>query len=95
MKGALKSDIVEELALLIGVDPPPMSTGSTEPKATFILINRQLGLGLDANLTKPELARAIVEASGARWAPDCESRGGTVTYEGLLRVRAAVRWFLR
>ena len=41
-----------------------MSTGSTEPRAIFALVNDQLGLGLDNALGKPDLARAIVEASG-------------------------------
>ena len=89
-----KERIVAQIATLIGVSTPPMSTGSTEPKAIFIAVNRQLGLGLDEHLTKPELARAIVEASGDRWSPDCESRGGTVTSHGLTKVLSAVQFFL-
>ena len=93
-QGARKIDIVVELADEIGVPPPPMSTGSTEPRTIFVLINDRLGLGLNERLAKPELARGIVEASGSNWHPDYESRGATVTKTGLLAVLDAVRYFL-
>ena len=89
-----KGDIVIEIARLIHVDPPRMSTGSTEPRAIFVLVNDRLGLGADPSLGKPELARSIVEASGAAWHPDFESRGATVTKRGLLAVLTAVEYFL-
>jgi len=91
---ARKIDIVYELAHEIGVPPPPMSTGSTEPRIIFVLINERLGLGIDERLGKSDLARSIVEASGERWHPDYESRGATVTKSGLLAVLDAVRYFL-
>lgn len=90
-----KASINAELASLLGATPPHMSTGSTEPKELFCLINDVLGLGLPRHLTKPALARAIVEASGAGWTPDCESRGSTVTRIGMERVLKAVRLFVR
>lgn len=89
-----KSDIVREIADLLGVAAPTMSTGSTEPRAIFALANDHLGLGLDDTLGKPELARAIVESSGERWHPDFESRGATVTRSGLLAVLRSVHFFL-
>lgn len=89
-----KSEIVRKIADLLGVAAPAMSTGSTEPRAIFVCVNDQLGLGLDGTLGKPELARAIVEASGERWHPDFESRGATVTRSGLLAVLKAVHFFL-
>ena len=89
-----KAELVAAIAMCIQVATPPMSTGSTEPKAIFVAVNDQLGLGLNTNLSKPDLACAIVQASGSRWAPDCESRGGTVTAEGLERVLRAVLFFL-
>ena len=89
-----KSDIVHEIAELLGVTPPSMSTGSTEPRAIFALVNDHLGLGLADGLGKPDLARAIVEASGGKWSPDFESRGATVTRSGLLAVLQAVHFFL-
>ena len=90
-----KQDLVVEIARHLCVHAPPMSTGSTEPRRIFELVNERLGLGIDPRLGKPELARAIVEASGSRWHPDYESRGATVTKQGLAAVLEAVDFFLR
>lgn len=90
-----KGDLVIAISQLIGVDPPRMSTGSTEPREIFCLVNSQLGLGLDPGGTKPQLARGIVEASGAVWLPTYESRGATVTRAGLAAVHRAVEFFVR
>jgi hypothetical protein len=89
-----KDEIVEAIAHALGVAAPPMSTGSTEPRRIFELVNDRLGLGLDPKLGKPELARGIVTASGAEWHPDCESRGATVTKAGLNAVLTAVHFFV-
>ena len=59
------------------------------------MVNNQLGLGLDPRGTKPQLARGIVEASGAVWLPTYESRGATVTRAGLAAVHRAVEFFVR
>ncbi|WP_129336315.1 hypothetical protein [Cellulomonas endophytica] len=88
-----KRDLVSQIADRLGVPAPKMSTGSTEPKEIFLLVNDVLGLGLDGGLTKPELARAIVESTGEVWSATCESRGGTVTLEGLRAIEAAVSFF--
>jgi hypothetical protein len=93
-RGPLKKDLVAEIARLVGVPPPPMSTGSTEARDIFSLVNDRLALGLDPAATKPNLARGIVEASGQAWHPDCESRGSTVTARGLQAVLAAVQFFV-
>jgi hypothetical protein len=93
--GRLKVEIVTEIARLIGVSPPHMSTGSTEPREIFDLVNSHLGLGIDPRTDKSGMARAIVEASGGRWAPDCESRGATITRAGLVAVLEAVQFFVR
>lgn len=92
---ATKGDLVNEIAARLGVEAPPMSTGSTEPRRIFELVNIELGLGLDPRLGKPGLARGIVEAAGFRWAPDYESRGATVTAGGLSAVVQAVRFLTR
>lgn len=89
-----KQDVVGEIARMLGREAPRMSTGSTEPRAIFDLVNDDLGLGLPPRLTKPQLAAAIVESTGQVWGPDCESRGGTVTLAGLLAVLDAVRFYL-
>lgn len=86
--------IVEAIARKLSVTAPKMSTGSTEPREIFNLINEELGLGIDKKLTKPETARAIVESAGMSWLPDYESRGGTVTASGLAAVETAVELFL-
>ena len=92
---AKKIDIVVEISRCLGVDAPSMSTGSTEPRRIFELVNERLGMGLDERLGKPQLARAIVEASGFAWHPDYESRGATVTKEGLLAVLGTVQFLVR
>ena len=89
-----KVELVAAIAKILGVEPPRMSTGSTEPKEIFLLANDVLGLGLSADLSKPDLAKGIVEASGGVWTATCESRGGTVTAEGIDRVLTAVQFFL-
>lgn len=89
-----KSDIVSYIASMLGVEAPAMSTGSTEPREIFVLINEYCGLGITYGLTKPNLARAIVELSGSPWLATYESRGGTVTRDGLLAVQHAVEFFL-
>ena len=91
----LKVDVVIEIAQLLRVTPPRMSTGSTEPKELFLLINETLGFGIELNKSKPEMARDLVVMAGLVWDPDCESRGSTVTYRGLAKVREAVQIFLR
>lgn len=95
MTRRLKQDIVADIASMLGVVAPHMSTGSTEPKEIFVAVNTVLGLGLDAKQTKPELARSIVEADGLVWGPECHSRGGTVTTTGLERVAEVVRRLTR
>jgi hypothetical protein len=103
MGGALtKEEIVGQIAVELGVTAPRMSTGSTEPKEIFIQVDDVLGMRLSSqfqadfgrNPTKPELAKLIVNASGNLWLPSFESRGGTVTRDGLLAVLDAVRFFL-
>lgn len=89
-----KAELVAEIADVLGVESPRMSTGSTEPKEIFTLVNESLGLGVSGRATKPEMARGIVEAAGQTWGASFESRGGTVTTEGLVAVREAVRFFL-
>ena len=82
------------IAVELGVEAPKMSTGSTEPREIFDLVNDVLGLGIHAELTKPEIARRIVESSGSSWNADYESSGGTVTKRGLQAVLDAVRHFV-
>lgn len=89
-----KADIVWDIAIKLGVDAPKMSTGSTEPREIFEIVNERLGLGIDSRLTKPDMARQIVEAAGLTWNAHYESSGGTVTKVGLEAVREAVEHFV-
>jgi hypothetical protein len=89
-----KKDVIAEIAQALGKEAPRMSTGSTEPRVIFDLVNEELALGLSPRLTKPQIAQAIVESTGEVWAPDFESRGGTVTLKGLQAVREAVRFYI-
>jgi hypothetical protein len=68
-----------------------MSSGSTEPRLIFDHVVEALGLVVPRGLqTKQGEAKAIVEAAGFPWLPNYESRGATVTREGLLAVLDAV-----
>ncbi|SEP77396.1 hypothetical protein [Microlunatus flavus] len=89
-----KADIVRNIASILGVEAPKMSTGSTEPREIFEIVNERLGLGLDRRLTKPDMARQIVEAAGLTWNAHHESNGGTVTKVGLEAVMRAVEHFV-
>ncbi len=90
-----KADIVAEICRRVGLRQTlPMSTGSTEPKELFLEVDKAFGLGLTTRArSKPELAAAIVTAAGFVWHPTYESRGGTVTRDGLIAVLDAVRFF--
>lgn len=88
-----KHDLVGQIAAYLGVEAPKLSTGSTEPREIFELVNDVFGLGLSDSLTKPDLAREIVESAGLSWNPDFESHGGTVTKPGLEAVLRAVEFF--
>src|SRR5262249_38233204 len=89
-----KADIVWDIAIKLGVEAPKMSTGSTEPREIFEIVNERLGLGIDQRLTKPDMARGIVEAAGLPWNAHFESAGGTVTKAGLSAVLRAVEYFV-
>lgn len=88
-----KVDYVNAIASLIDLGTPHMSSGSSEPRELFAAVNERLGLGLAIDGTKPELARGIVEASGATWLPAYESTGSTITLDGLKAVYIAVKFF--
>lgn len=91
-----KSDLVRRIAERIGCEPPPMSTGSTEPRRIFELVVSELGLPIEpGNLTKPELAEAICRTADVDWDErTCESSGGTVTKIGLERVATSINRLL-
>jgi hypothetical protein len=85
-----KQSLLTKIAQVLGVEAPKIAPGSTVTKEIFLLVNEVLGLSLDGDLSKPELARAIVETGGHDWLPSHESEGGTITAGGLQAVLAAV-----
>lgn len=89
-----KPEVVRSIANLLGVPAPPSATGSREPKKILELVNDHLGLGFDNRLSKPELAKGIVQAAGLTWTPECWSRPQTLTRQGLLRIETAVKILL-
>ena len=86
-----KQLLLTKIAQVIGVEAPKIAPGSTVTKEIFLLVNEVLGLSLDGDLSKPELARAIVETAGHDWLPSHESEGGTITAGGLQAVLAAIK----
>jgi hypothetical protein len=90
----LKADLVTEIAELLQVEDPGLSTGSTEPKSILQKANEILGLGAPKQSTKPRLAQHIVECAGFPWRSTFESRGSTITREGLVAVRDALKFLL-
>ncbi len=90
-----KDELISQIAQLLGVESPGTSTGSTATKDIFVLINDTLGLGLGSTLTKQQLARGIVEASGNAWLPSFDAPGSTITRKGLEAVLLAVQFFLQ
>jgi hypothetical protein len=89
-----KAVLVAEIAELLGMDDPGLSTGSTERKSIFLAANELLALGCPISDSKPVLGRAVVEAAGFTWQPTFESRGSTVTRDGLVAFRNALRFLL-
>ncbi len=90
-----KDELISQIAQLLGVESPGISKGSTGTKDIYVLINDTLGLGLGPTLTKQQLARGIVEASGNAWLPSFDSTGSTITRKGLEAVLHAVQFFLQ
>jgi hypothetical protein len=86
-----KQRVVTQICLDLGVTPLAVSTGAKEPKALLLAANERLGLGLSPSLSKPELARRIVEAAGVAWTDNCHARGNTITITGLTRIQLAIQ----
>jgi len=85
-----KGEIVASIAALVSAPMPPMAHGSREPKKILCIVNDRLGLGLDNNLSKPDLAKLVCYSAGVTWTPACWSRPMVLTKIGLLHVELAV-----
>lgn len=69
-----------------------VSTGSTEPREFLLAVADQLGLlASTTGLDKPGIGKLIVEGAGQPWLPDYDSRGSTITKDGLLAIERVVK----
>ena len=86
-----KQEVIEAVCEHLGIPTLLVSTGSTEPKGFLIAVAEQLGIqGLTVGMDKPALGRLIVEAGGNLWLPEFDSRGGTITKDGLAAIQETV-----
>lgn len=91
--------IMARVCDLVGVPPISPLKGETEPAEFFEVVADRLGVErrdeAGHRLTKPRLARAIVETAGLAWDPAWDGSltpsggGGSVTNAGLLQVESA------
>lgn len=85
-----KQDVMDDVNGHLELPSVRVSSGSTEPREFFERIIELLAVPAPESTDKPGLGRAIVEGAGMPWLPTYESRGSTVTLEGLKAVREAV-----
>ena len=85
-----KQNVIDDVNGHLGLPSVRVSSGSTEPREFFERIIELLAVPAPENTDKPGLGRAIVEGAGMAWLPTYESRGSTVTLQGLKAVREAV-----
>jgi hypothetical protein len=89
-----KETLVSEIAILLELPMPNMSHGSREPQVLFSEALTRLGLKENGLISKQEIAEFVVIISGNSWTPSCWSRGGTITLEGLVKFRNALKLLL-
>ncbi|EFQ84273.1 hypothetical protein HMPREF0063_10989 [Aeromicrobium marinum DSM 15272] len=81
-----KLEAVTRLSALVGAPPEGLGPGSKERKTLLVNLAAALGLTVDTDADKPELARQISTLLGMAWTPDCWSAGHTITLVGLNRL---------
>jgi hypothetical protein len=83
MQAKTKLEAVNLLSALTNSGPESLGPGSKERKS--VLINLAIGLGIPFSheFTKQELAAHLANRFGMRWLPEFESRGQTITLQGL------------
>jgi hypothetical protein len=95
-----KQEILDDIASMLRLPRWRVSTGSTEPREALVDIANALSVPVSRRSSKPEIAAAIAHAGGQSWDASCDSAdtpsggGGTITHEGLRRVRSAVQQHL-
>ena len=93
MVSRTKQDVINEICDILDVRRLQVSRGSTEPKELLLVISELCSITINPRMTKPELAKAIVEHAGLRWRASCSSTGSTITLDGLLLVLQATKLF--
>ncbi len=89
-----KSQIMQEIANLLGLPELKPGIGSSVPSVFFTSIASEMGIPVVQGM--PNMARKIIESSHLPWLPEFSSEympsggGGTVTALGLLQVKNAV-----
>ena len=95
MPNETKQDVIDDVADMLKLPREDVSVGSTEPRHFLEAVAEAMGTDAGST-TKPSLAAAIAETEAQLWDASCDSTatpsggGGTVTLEGLYRIRAAV-----
>ena len=78
-----KLQAVNRISALTYSGEETLGPGSKERKSVLTNLAQGLGLVLDARESKQSTARIISKHLGCDWTPKCESRGQTITLEGL------------
>lgn len=89
-----KDEIADYITQKLRVPKVQFSSGSTEPKELLLQIAEAIGIPISEDLSKPEIARMIVESSGSKWHPNYESSGSTITRAGMYALKEAIDFFL-
>lgn len=89
-----KSQIMQEIAILLGLPELKPGVGSSVPSVFFTSIASEMGIPVVQGM--PNMARKIIESSHLPWLPEFSSEnmpsggGGTVTALGLMQLKNAV-----
>jgi len=89
-----KSQIMQEIAILLGLPELKPGVGSSVPSLFFTSIASEMGVPIVQGM--PSMARKIIESSHLPWLPEFSSEampsggGGTVTALGLMQLKNAV-----
>ena len=85
---ASKLEAVQRIGAITG-QPETLGPGSKEHKSTLLKLAQQVGLHLDPDLTKVEIAEHLSRELDFSWDSVCWSAGHTITLEGLNRILGA------
>ena len=90
-----KQDVIDAATRILKLPKYSVSSGSSEPKEFLIDVALALDVPLSKGDSKPRIAQKIVGAAGFPWFERYESRGSTITLDGLEAVFSAVTYLTR